>query len=138
MQMNKDKEWLKNRAEQECGGGCISSGLAGCAVTGHQEPFTLGGIEIRTFPFGDHYSWPDLGLFTPKIPPIKGKDCEIRAKEYLDPEVDKLEKKLKGIQSQIEAVRKQREHRKESQAKIEALQKQIAEAESVLYKERQH
>lgn len=138
----------------------MGKGLADCKVTGHTEPFTLSGIQI--------YTWPsDYGFYRPQVKPLTGQPREsnpswlndalqaaqelaIKEKEakaakqakqaadYLDPEVDKLEKKLKDIQSKIETARKQKQRRKENQAKIDALKKQIEEAEKLLSKENEY
>ena len=127
----------------------MGKGLAGC-TTNTVEPFKLHGIQI--------YTWPsDYGFYRPQVKPLTGQPREsnpswlndalqdaqelaIKEKEakaakqakqaadYLDPEVDKLEKKLKDIQSKIETKRKQNQ----KAAKIKELNDLIAKAESEL------
>lgn len=162
MQMNKDKEWLLNKALQEDGGQVSVGGLIGDIEAmgkglveqteqspGVTPPFTISGIEIYTWPFDYVFQQPKLGrdpdwmkgaLQNAKERAIQEKAAKQvkQAADYLDPEVDKLEKKLKDIQSKIETARKQKQRRKENQAKIDALKKQIEEAEKLLSKENEY
>lgn len=129
-------------------------------ITGHTEPFTLHGIQIYTWPYDDWF-------YKPKVQPLTGqsldsnqqwvedalqaaqelviKENEIakskqanQATDYLDPEVDKLEKKLKDIKSKIKTAQDQRKRREENKTKIAALKEQIKEAEGLLAKEMQY
>lgn len=176
MQMNKESSWLLDKAAKEDGaqvsvGGLIGdikamgTGLAGCKITGHTEPFKLHGIKMVSwlgYPAYPYYydKWWDYWPYRMRSPKkqeldsselmkalqaaqekaIKEKEAKLvkQATDYLDPEVDKLEKKLKDIQSKIETARQQKQRRKENQAKIQALKKQIEEAEKLLSKENQY
>lgn len=132
----------------------MGKGLAGCTVTNNPEPFTLSGIKIYSWP---GYPWnggfydrvPGYDFYKPlsgppkddnlnwvKIALDKASELAIKEKEakaeqqlnYVDPEVDKLERKLKDIQSKIETKRKQ----KQKASKIKELSDLIASAEAEL------
>jgi len=176
MQMNQESSWLLDKAAKEDGAQvsvsgligdieAMGTGLAGCKITGHTEPFKLHGIKMVSWPGYPAYpyyydKWWDYGLYGMKSPEKPAADsaeltkafqaaqekaiqkkADEQAKQainYLDPEVDKLEKKLKDIQSKIETAKEQRKRRDENKAKIAALHKQIEEAEKLLSKEMQY
>jgi len=133
----------------------MGKGLADCKITGHTEPINFHGIKMVSWPGYPTYpyyydKWWDYGLYGMKSPKkqeldsseimkalqaaqekaIKEKEAKLvkQATDYLDPEVDKLEKKLKDIQSKIETKRKQNQ----KAAKIKELNDLIAKAESEL------
>jgi len=138
----------------------MGQGLADCKITGHTEPFTLHGIQIYTWPYDDWFykptvqpltsqprnsnqQWVESALQAAQEQAIKEKEAKAskqanQTTDYLDPEVDKLEKKLKDIRSKIETAKEQRKRRDENKAKIAALHKQIEEAEKLLSKEMQY